>query len=260
MKKLWLACAFLTSLTLTAFAADNLWVGTWKLDVSKSQFAGDTFTYSKAQNGMMHYSDGSTVDFDFGIDGKEYKTAYGRTTTWTSGGNNTWDSVSKMDGKVLANNHRELSSDGKTLTVTSSGTKPDGSPFMNVTVYTRVTGTDGLEGKWRSVKVDISASDSLVITEPSPGVLRWELPEVKGYVEGKADGTDHPVTGPTVPPGLTYGFKLVTPTEITYTQKLNGKPDTHGIQTVAADGKSFTDVSWSPGKESEKSTAVYVKQ
>jgi hypothetical protein len=29
---------------------------------------------------------------------------------------------------------------------------------------------------------------------------------------------------------------------------------------MAADKKSFTKVSWTPGKESEKSTAVYVKQ
>jgi hypothetical protein len=41
---------------------------------------------------------------------------------------------------------------------------------------------------------------------------------------------------------------------------MNGKPDTYGIETLAADGHSFTDVSWNPGKESEKQTAVYVKQ
>jgi hypothetical protein len=42
--------------------------------------------------------------------------------------------------------------------------------------------------------------------------------------------------------------------------KVNGKIDTYGTQTLAADGKTLSDVTWSPGKESEKSTGLYVKQ
>jgi hypothetical protein len=41
---------------------------------------------------------------------------------------------------------------------------------------------------------------------------------------------------------------------------VNGKPDSYGVQTLPADGKSVTDVSRSPGKLSEKSSAVFVKQ
>jgi hypothetical protein len=52
----------------------------------------------------------------------------------------------------------------------------------------------------------------------------------------------------------------VSPMKMTYTEKINGKPDAMAIQTMAADKKSFTEVSWAPGKESEKSSAVYVKQ
>jgi hypothetical protein len=32
------------------------------------------------------------------------------------------------------------------------------------------------------------------------------------------------------------------------------------VQSIAADGGSFTDTNWNPGRESEKTTAVYVKQ
>lgn len=260
MKRHFLCVALLCGMTGFAVAAENPWVGTWKLDTSKSHFTGDTFTYSKGANGMMHYTDGSTVSYDFGIDGKEYKTPYDRTTTWTAAGTNAWDSVSKMNGKVLANSHRELSADGKTLTITSSGTKPDGSAFKDLTVYTRVTGTKGLEGKWRSTKVEISAPDSYVIAETSPGMYKWTIPGYKASFEGKADGTDHTLSGPTIPSGLTLSWKQVSPMKMMYTEKLNGKPDAIGVQTMAADKKSFTEVSWTPGKESEKSTAVYVKQ
>jgi hypothetical protein len=260
MKKFLLICAFALFATLPVLAADNPWIGAWKLDPAKSHFTGDTFTYSKAANGMMHFSDGSTFNFDFNIDGKEYKTVYDRTTTWTAAGDNAWDTVMKANGKVLGKSHRQLSADGKTLTITGTGTKPDGTTFNDVSVYTRVTGTTGLVGKWRSTKVTISAPDSSVVSSPSPGIMHWDIPAYKETVEGKFDGTDLPITGPEVPPGLTLAVKPSSPTKYSYTVKANGKPVSYGIQTLAADGKSFTDVSWNPGKESEKSTAFYAKQ
>ncbi len=47
---------------------------------------------------------------------------------------------------------------------------------------------------------------------------------------------------------------------MSYVVKDKGKPVGYGTQTLSADGKSFTDTSWSPGKESEKQTAFFVKQ
>jgi hypothetical protein len=94
----------------------------------------------------------------------------------------------------------------------------------------------------------------------SPGILHWDIPGYKESVEGKPDGTDNPLKGPTVPAGLTLSFKYLSPTKISYVIKNNGKPDAYGIQTLAADSKSFTDVSWSPGKEGEKSTGFYARQ
>jgi hypothetical protein len=260
MKKLLLVCALAVFAVLPALAADNPWIGTWTLDINKSQFTGDTFTYSKAANGMMHFSDGSVVNFDFAIDGKEYKTVYNRTTTWTTAGDNAWDNITKADGKVLFKSHRQLSADGKTLTIISTGTRPDGTAFKDETVYTRVTGTTGLVGKWRSTKVIISAPDSFVISSPSPGVMHWDIPAYKETVQGKFDGTDLPITGPDVPPGLTIAIKTDSPTKHSYIVKVDDKPDSYGVQTLAADGKSFTDVSWNAGKPDEKATGVYVKQ
>ena len=69
-----------------------------------------------------------------------------------------------------------------------------------------------------------------------------------------------PITGPTVPPGLTLAYKVVSPKSMSYVVKEKGKPVNYGTQTLSADGKSFTDTSWNPGKESEKTTGFYVKQ
>jgi hypothetical protein len=242
-------------------AAENAWVGTWKLDTAKSNFTGDTMAYSKSSNGSYRYSDGSTVSYDFGIDGKEYLTPYGRMITWTAVGDHAWDSVLKTkEGTVLAKIHRELSAGDKTLTVTATGTKPDGSTFNETTVYVRTAGSEGLTGKWRSTKSNAGSPDKFVISSPSPGVLRWEIPDYQQSGEGKLDGVDFPITGPTAPPGMTIGIKAESATKLSYVMKFNGKPDNYGVDTMAADGRSYTDVNWSAGKENEKTTSVYVKQ
>jgi hypothetical protein len=260
MQKLLLACALLALSALSSHAADNAWVGTWKLDIAKSHFTGDTFTYTQAANGLMHYSNGSDVNFDFGIDGKEYMSAYGRSVIWTAAGDNAWNTVVMFNGNVFSKVHRQISPDGKTYTITMERTRPDGSAYSEEDVYVRETGTTGLVGKWRSTKVTLSAPDTCVISSPAPAIIRMEYPEFKSSVEGKTDGTDNAYTGPLVPTGMTVSFKMLSPSELSYTYKFDGKPRLYGTQTLSADGKILTDVSWNPGKENEKSTGVYIKQ
>jgi hypothetical protein len=108
---------------LPALAADSPFTGTWKLDPSKSHLTGDTFTYSKAPNGMMHYDDGANSS-DFGIDSKEYPLPNAHTTTWTANSNHSWTSVNKFNGTVIGTAHRELSADGKTYTVHLTENEP----------------------------------------------------------------------------------------------------------------------------------------
>jgi len=243
------------------YAADSPWNGTWKLDPARSQFTGQTLTYSERPGGMLHYEDGSTASFDFALDGKEYKTWANRTTSWTPTGNNTWDTITRADGKVRSKGHVALSEDGKTLTMTFNGTRPDGQEFHEEDVFTRVSGTEGLAGTWRTAKVTNPAGpETFVISSPATGVLHYEIPDLKVSVDYSADDTDYPLNGPTLPPGATIGWKRISPTKIKYTIKINGKPDNTGVQTIAPDGRSFSDTNWNPGRPSEKTTAVYVKQ
>jgi hypothetical protein len=261
MKTTWIICSLLALPAGTVSAADSPWNGTWKLDAERSHLTGQTFTYSKGPGDLLHYDDGSTASFDFGLDGKEYKTWANRTTIWTPTGNNAWDRASRVDGKVLAQTQVVLSEDGKTLTMRSTGTRPDGKAFHEEDVFSRVAGTDGLIGSWRSTKVNgPSGPQTFVISSPAPGVLHYDIPDMKATAEGRTDGSDNSLTGPSVPPGATISFRALTPTRIKYVMKLNGKADSIGEQTIAADGRSFSDVNWNPGRPSEKTTAVYVKQ
>ena len=49
----------------------------------------------------------------------------------------TLDSASFRDGVQIAHGRRELSDDANTMTVTQSGSRPDGTKFANVSVYVR---------------------------------------------------------------------------------------------------------------------------
>ncbi len=260
MKLFLFVCAFVALPSVTAVAADSPWTGTWKQDLARSHLTGDTFSYSKAPNGLIHYSDGSAYSYEFAVDGKEYKTFENRTVTWTAAGDNAWNTVAKQDGKVIYETHREISPDGKTMTVTATGKAPDGSAMNNAYTSARLTGSKGLIGKWRSTKTEMSIPDVVIISSPAPGVLRMENPNYKAIQEGKTDGTEITSTGPMVAAGYTTSWKLLAPGKLSTVNKLNGKIDSYSMQTLAADGKTFTEVDWNAGTPSQKTTSVYVKQ
>lgn len=261
MKATLIICSTL-ALGGTAFAANSPWDGTWKLDQAQSHFTGGTMSITKGKNGLLHHSDGSTAEYDFAPDGKERKLWANRTAVWTSPQKDTWDVLIKLDGKEHARDHMVLSDDGKTLTETWTGDKPDGSSAREQDVLTRMSGTNGLVGTWRVSKVEGEAGgpNAFIIDVPAPGRVHYQVPDMKMNVEGPSDGSDLPLIGPTAAPGMTISFKSLTPTKTRYTIKIDGKVDSMGEETLAADGRSFTDVNWNAGKENEKVTGVYVKQ
>ncbi len=256
MKKPGLALALFAITALPASAADSPFAGTWKLNVPKSHFTGDTFTYTRNPSGVMHYSDGG-VEYDFGTDGKPYPTLGDHTTTWTRADEHTWDSISKAGTTVIRKAHRVLSADGNTLIVTFIDLRPDGGTDESSNTYTRVSGGPGLAGTWKDVRAKVP-SETISISVPSPGQIVYEDPGYKLKVAGPTDGTPITVTGPTVPEGFVIMYKAAAPNKLEYTIKFKDKATNQGVMTV--NGKTLTDVEWIPGKEDEKSTSIYDRQ
>ena len=240
-------------------AANNPFVGTWKLDPARSSYPSSTFTYTKLDNGSYHFTVSDGPSFDIGFEGKEYTVGGGNTISQTMDGDNAWNSVWKHNGVISSKDRGEISPDNKTLTITQNRVRPDGSIGTSVSVLTRVSGTTGPNGSWKLIK-QTTESYTLIVTSPSEGVVHWEIPEYKEILEGKCDGSDFPDMGPLVSPGSTEAITMISPTKIAYTDKADGKPIKMGTRTISSNGKMLTDESWTPGKESEKSTDVYVKQ
>lgn len=258
MKKSAFVTLILAGAAVPALALASPFDGTWKLDIAKSKFTGDTMTYTKTATGYR-YSNGGPVSYAFAVDGKDNTVVPGRTMAWTKAADGGWDVVAKANGKVMSKAHRTISADGKTLTSTYTEYRPDGTTVHESDVYTRISGDKGLAGEWRDTKVQ-SASDTMKIATSAGGGYQIDYPAFKEAIAGKTDGNLVAAKGPTLPTGAMIGYKADGPRKWTFNGGIGGKTYFSGVMTVSDDGKTMTRRSWVPGKESEASTEVYVKQ
>jgi hypothetical protein len=126
--------------------------GTWKLNVAKSKFSPGpapksmTITYSPAGTDGMKIvvdvtpADGAAQHWEMtaNYDGKDAPVTgnpLADMIAMKKVNAVTGESTFKKDGKVTATNVRKLSADGKTLTITSTGTTADGKPRKDVQVF-----------------------------------------------------------------------------------------------------------------------------
>lgn len=254
--RLYCVCAALALAAIPCLAAGSSWDGTWKMNVAKSKFTGDTFSV-EAKGNMMRFSNG-TVAYDFACDGKAYAMMADRTVTCSGSPAAGYDFTTKAGDNVLSKSHRTLSSDGTMLTIHGTEMRADGSKPEYTDVYKRQSGASGLLGKWMNVKSQ-GAADTMVI-QTKGDWIRISSPEYKNSVEGKMDGSALPMTGANIPPGVTQTIKPEGANRLHYAVQYQGKVLTEGTQTLSADGKTLVDEEWSPGKMSEKITAVYERQ
>ena len=125
--------------------------GTWKLNLAKSKFSPGpapksmTVTYTPAGDGVkitvdLTPPDGPAQHWEMSgnYDGKDNPikgNPLADTASFKRVNDSSAESTFKMGGKVVATNVRVLSADGKTLTITSKGTTPDGKPRNDVQVF-----------------------------------------------------------------------------------------------------------------------------
>ena len=135
-------------LALSALAAPNPFLGSWDLNTSKSKFdpsspkiESQTVKYSM-DNSVFKSSvtvDGSPAAHPTVYDGKEHE--YGGTSALRpthiipTVKDTMLETVFKRDGKKVGIRKNTLSPDGRTMTVITEGTKPDGSPYKSVLIF-----------------------------------------------------------------------------------------------------------------------------
>jgi len=245
-------------LTTSAFAASP-WDGTWKLNRAKSHMTGETFTWTKMPDGMWETAYGP-LKVKFAPDGKPYPIFdKDHTVIATMPDAHTLKTVNMVNGKVTSTSIDTLAADGKTISDVTTGTREDGSSFTSTETDTRTGPGEGFFGTWTSAKVN-SSSDTPGMITPTDTTISFNNPASKSSLTAKLDGTPATPVSPTMTAGVTVSYKKISPTHLEFSVMLNGKLISKGYDELAADGKSYTEVNWLVGKESEKTTSVYDKQ
>ena len=251
-------CALVFCAAACIASAENPFAGKWKLDTSKSQLTGQTFTIENVSGGMYRYS-AFGQSYTFAPDGKEYPGIFGRTIVVKQIDPNTWERTATFKGRVLAQVTMKLSPDGKKMTETIKGTKPNGDPIDEVDTCERTGEGSGMVGTWKIRQVKDNTPDLLEFAENGPDGLAFKLPDYKATWSGTLDGKDCPATGPTVPEGLTLALKKTGDRSIDMVEKIKGKPVFKATYVVSEDGKTLTSKGSSVAVN-EPTTEVYVRE
>ena len=241
-----------------ALAADESFVGTWKLNPDKSQFAGLTYKVEEAGNDQLKFIFGE--DEETLTLGKEHTTKYGNTWMVTKKTPNTWRWVQKRNGKLTSDATWTVSEDGATSTYTSKETRPDGSTSHDETKLKRTAGSSsGLAGTWESTEIKVGSPTSISIQKWQEDGYSLKNPTYKGQTDFKLDGKDYTPKGPQAPKGMTVSGKSVDDHNMELTYKLKGKTLETDRWELSGDGKTLTDTVDYPG-ESKQEVDVYDRQ
>ncbi len=229
----------LSLISLTARAADESFVGKWKLNPQKSQFAGLTYKIEDLGGGKYTFQFGDDSE-NVASDGKEYPTKYGNTWTLTSTGTNSWKFVQKRDGKVTGEDAWKISEDGKTFSIQSESKRPDGTTSKDETVLKRTAGSSGLGGTWESAETKIGSPTTIEIAKSPDGGYSLTIPAYQYQLDFKTDGKEYQEKGPRVAKGTSVSAQQKDANTVVLTYKLNGKTTETDSWQLSADGKTLS--------------------
>lgn len=253
-------CSFvlITAAATTLVAAELPHAGKWKANPAKSQLTGTAITFESLPSGEWQ-SSFEGITYKFKMDGKDYPTGMGDTAAWKAVDSSSWETVWKANGKTISTETLKLAPDGKTLTLTTKGTKPNGEPIDNSAVLTRVSGGPGLAGKWKSTKITTNSPSTIEFTSSAADAVTFKEPSWGITCDSKLDGKDYPCSGPTLGPGWTAAMSKAGARRLEMTIKKDNKPLFKSSFVVAADGKSMTEFSDAIAT-GEKTKSVYDRQ
>jgi hypothetical protein len=142
-------CAIVLSAS-AALAADN-WLGTWKMNAATTKFTpgpgpkSQSLKFEQTKDGIQLTTDG--INADGSVTHGSYVSKFdGKDVVWTGNpdadmaspkkiDDNSYENTWKKGGKATIMAKVVVSKDGKTLTVTNTGTNAKGQAVSNVVVY-----------------------------------------------------------------------------------------------------------------------------
>ena len=175
----------------TLWAADDPFVGQWKLNPSRSKIA-DVMKVSRV--------DANKYAFDLGVgnelivvDGTDQPGYSGTTLAVAVEAPDRWKVVRKQNGRMLLSAIWNLSRDGNTLRDHFTAFAPNGAPSTVVDyVYTRKASGAGFAGTWVSTDAAGISNLTLQVRPYENDGLSFIIPSEGSTMNAKLDGKEYP--------------------------------------------------------------------
>lgn len=207
--------------TAALWAADDPFVGEWKLNPSKSKIIEEMKVESVGTNKYA---------FDFGggaetiaADGTDQQGLAGTTVSVTIEGPDSWKVVRKKDGRILLTANWKLSQDGHTLNDDYTEFGPNGSSSNVQYVFKRTAGTSGFVGTWENTSQQMNSVFVLQVRPYEGSGLSFINRAQETTRNIKFDGKDYPALGPNLPTGFASSGRRVDTRTLQLTDKIDGK-------------------------------------
>ena len=243
----------------TSWAADDPFLGKWKVNPSKSKLTDEMKVEAVGGDKYAITFGPGAVD-TIVADGTDQPALQGTTLSVTVGGPNNWKVVRKKEGRKVVSAIWTLSADGKTLDDAFTGYRPDGSPVNVHYTYQRAAGSSGFPGTWDSVSAELDSSIELEIKPYEGDGLSLSSSAQRTTKNIRFDGKDYADTGPDVQLGSTSSGRLVNRRSLEITHKFQGKiTDTRQIE-VSIDLKTLTMRIRQAGEKKPKNILVFDRE
>jgi hypothetical protein len=226
-------------ITGTLWAANDPFVGNWKVNPGKSKMTDEMKMEAAGPNKFIITFQPGAVD-TIVVDGSDQPALSGTTLSITAKGPNNWTVVRKKDGRTLLTANWTLSADGKTLTDDFTGYESDGSKSTTHFVYQRTAGSSGLAGTWDSDNAKPDSAMALRIQSYEADGLSIFGPEGQITQSLKFDGNEYSDSGSDAPPGLMSSGRRVNERSLEITRKYKGRLIDTSQFELSADLKTLT--------------------
>jgi hypothetical protein len=255
----------------TLWAANDPFVGKWKVNPSKSKLTDEMKVEAVGENKYAITFNPDAVD-TIVADGTDQPALSGTTLSITVKGPSSWEIIRKMKGRTLLRAYWTLSEDGKTLndaftqylpdgTTLFSQPLPNGSTLFLPYVYERTAGNAGFLGTWDSESAKVKTGIELQIRPHEGDGLSFKRSDEEMVKRIKLDGNDYPDLEPNGgDKGTAYSGRRVNERSLEMTYKFKGKiTGTRQIE-LSPDLKTLTMTERLVGQSRPKSILVFNRE
>jgi hypothetical protein len=243
----------------TLWAANDPFVGKWKVNPSKSRLTDEMKVEAVSENKYAITFGPGAID-TIVADGNDQPALQGTTLSLTVEGPNNWKVVRKREGRTVVTGYWTLSGDGKTLNDDFTAYHPDGSTIKLHYVYKRSAGSSGFMGTWESASEELNSVIELEI-QPYQGDGLSFNGSIYGWAKNmKFDGQDYPDLGPNAAAGSASSGRRVNERSLELTDKFQGKiTETRRIE-LSTDLKTLTMSMLPAGESKPKNILVFERE